>query len=156
MGEVLRAAGPTERGAAGGPQVGPGSGDWYDRGVALFDAAVDLGWTDGGFAYTVEADGSEIVGDRYGWALAEGIGAAAALAERAAERRGDSARHRFRERRDQLVDCADAYRGPAGFWYEKLPPAGADGDPVPPEPPGVEPDSHPASAHFERWRCGTQ
>ncbi|MUW15918.1 N-acylglucosamine 2-epimerase, partial [Halorubrum sp. CBA1125] len=53
--------------------------DWYERAVELFETATDLGWTDGGFAYTVEADGDPIVADRYGWALAEGIGAAAAL-----------------------------------------------------------------------------
>ena len=132
----------------------PDSGNWYDRAVALFDAAVDLGWTDGGFAYTVEADGTVVVGDRYGWALAEGIGAAAALAERASERGDDRAVSRFREWRGRFVDRADAYRGPAGLWYEKLPPAGTEGDPVPPEPPGVEPDYHPASAAFESWRSG--
>ncbi|QWC20409.1 AGE family epimerase/isomerase [Halorubrum sp. 2020YC2] len=134
----------------------PGSGDWYDRAVALFDAAVDLGWTDGGFAYTVERDGTVIVADRYGWALAEGIGAAAALAGRATRRGDGEAAGRFREWRDRFVDRADAYRGPAGLWYEKLPPAGSDGDPDSPEPPGVEPDYHPASAYFESWRSGVR
>ena len=132
----------------------PGSGDWYDRAVALFDAAVDLGWSEGGFAYTAEADGSPIVGDRYGWALAEAIGAAAALAERATERGDEAAVGRFRERHERFVDHVDAYRGPAGLWYEKRPPAGGEGDPVPPEPPGVEPDYHPASAWLESWRSG--
>ncbi|GAA0721894.1 mannose/cellobiose epimerase-like protein (N-acyl-D-glucosamine 2-epimerase family) [Halorubrum trapanicum] len=134
----------------------PGSGDWYDRAVALFDAGVDLGWTDGGFAYTVERDGRVIVGDRYGWALAEGIGAAAALAERATRRGDGEAAGRFREWRERFVDRADAYRGPAGLWYEKRPLAGTGGDPVPPEPPGVEPDYHPASAYFESWRSGVR
>ncbi|MDB2224894.1 hypothetical protein PM023_09460 [Halorubrum ezzemoulense] len=95
-------------------------------------------------------------GERYGWALAEGTGAAAALGERARDRGGDVAAERFRERRNRFVDCVDTHRGPAGPWYEKLSPAGSDGGPVPPEPPGVEPDYHPASAHFESWRSGVR
>ena len=132
----------------------PGSDDWYDRAIALFDAGVELGRTDGGFAYTVERDGSTIVGDRYGWALAEGIGAAAVLAERATKRGDEAAADRLRERRDRFVDDTDAYRGPAGPWYERLPPTGSEDTPVPPEPPGVEPDYHPASAALESWRSG--
>ncbi|EMA69064.1 N-acylglucosamine 2-epimerase [Halorubrum aidingense JCM 13560] len=129
-----------------------GGDGWYGRAVELFDAAVDLGWTDGGFAYTVEADGEPIVGDRYGWTLAEGIGAAAALAERARDRGDEDAAARFADRHRRFVGHVDAYRGPAGLWYEKL--SAADQTPTAPDPPGVEPDYHPASAFFESWRSG--
>ncbi len=129
-------------------------GGWYGRAVELFDAATELGWTEGGFAYTVEADGTVIVGDRYGWTLAEGIGAAAALAERSRDRGAESARARFADWHRRLVGHVDSYRGPAGLWYETLPAPGADGAPVAADPPGVEPDYHPASAFFESWRSG--
>jgi mannose/cellobiose epimerase-like protein (N-acyl-D-glucosamine 2-epimerase family) len=65
-------------------------GGWYERARELFDAAVDHGWSQNGFVYTHAADGSPIVEDRYGWALAEAIGASAAFAEREAAR-GDAA-----------------------------------------------------------------
>ena len=40
-----------------------------------------MGWDDenGGFYYTVEEDGTPVVADKYGWAITEGIGAAARL-----------------------------------------------------------------------------
>jgi len=126
--------------------------DWYDRAGELFDAAVDRGWTDGGFAYTVTADGEPIVPDRCGWALAEATGAAAALAERAVARDRPADAERFREWKRRFLAAAADYRGPAGLWYENLPGAGERGEPVAPEPPGVEPDYHPVGAHFERWR----
>lgn len=125
---------------------------WYGRAIELFDAATDLGWTDGGFVYTVEADGDPIVADRYGWALAEGIGAAAALRERATARDDFAAAERLGEWHTRFLECADDYRGPAGLWYEKRPVAGREGDPVPPDPPGIEPDYHPVSASFESYR----
>ncbi|SFH54704.1 Mannose or cellobiose epimerase, N-acyl-D-glucosamine 2-epimerase family [Halorubrum aquaticum] len=131
---------------------------WDARATELFDAAVDLGWTDGGFAYTFGADGGVLVPDRYGWALAEGIGAAAALAERAAGT-GDGGEDgdggdRFRSWLVRFLDAAADYRGPAGVWYEKRLSPDDGGDPVAPEPPGVEPDYHPASAYYEGWRSG--
>ena len=131
-----------------------GERGWYGRAVELFDAAVDLGWTEGGFAYTVEADGEVIVGDRYGWTLAEGIGASAALAERARARGEQCDADRYDDWHRRFLDRVDDYRGPAGLWYEKRPAAGAGGDPTAPEPPGVEPDYHPASAWYESWRSG--
>lgn len=127
---------------------------WYGRAVELFDAAIDTGWTEAGFAYTVDGDGSVIVGDRYGWVIAEAIGATAALTERARDRNEASDVTRFRNWHSQLFDCVDAYRGPAGLWYESLPAAGDTGSPVSPEPPGVEPEYHPATAFFESWRSG--
>ena len=59
-----------------------GDRDWYvDRAAALFDAAVDLGWDDeyGGFYYTLDLEGDPVVDDKYGWPVAEAIGAAALL-----------------------------------------------------------------------------
>ncbi len=129
-------------------------GGWYERALEPFDAAVDLGWTDGGFAYTVEADGDVIIPDRYGWALAEGIGAAAALAERARAHDDETAARRFVSCHRRFLDCVDDYRGPAGVWYEKRLAPADGGDPIAPEPPGVEPDYHPVSTFYEGWRSG--
>ncbi|KKF39869.1 N-acylglucosamine 2-epimerase [Halorubrum saccharovorum] len=126
--------------------------DWYVRASELFDAAVDHGWSENGFVYTHAADGSPIVEDRYGWALAEGIGAVAALAERAAARGDADEADRFRNWHRRFLVRTDLFRGPAGVWYEKRLPADADGDRVAPEPPGVEPDYHLAGAFFEGWR----
>ncbi|WP_226008152.1 AGE family epimerase/isomerase [Natrinema salinisoli] len=135
----------------GDTEAAPDEG-WFERALDLFDAAIELGWTESGFAYTVDADGDVIVPDRYGWALAEAIGASAALAERADAhgRAADVDRLRRWERR--LVDRTDDYRGPAGVWYEKRLAPDESGDPVPPDPPVVEPDYHPASAYYESWR----
>ena len=140
-------------GAADRPENG-----WYARAAELFDDAVDLGWTGDGFAYTVGRDGAVRVPDRYGWAVAEGIGAAAALAERAGAHDAPDDGERFREWHARLVDCAEEFRGPAGLWYEKR--VGGDGERgsnetdrrVPPDPPGVEPDYHPLGAWYESWR----
>jgi len=125
---------------------------WYGRALDLFDAAVENGWAENGFVYTHRADGSPIVDDRYGWALAEGIGAAAALTERAVARGDAETAARLRDWHRRFLVCTDLFRGPAGVWYEKRLPSDADGDLVAPEPPGVEPDYHPASAAFESWR----
>ncbi|SMO78554.1 AGE family epimerase/isomerase [Halorubrum cibi] len=149
---------------------GAPAGGWAARAAELFAAAVDLGWTGDGFVYTVDADGGVLVPDRYGWALAEGIGAAAALAERADAGRvkataGDGAADagddavavdadRFDRWRGRFVDLTDGYCGPAGVWFEKRLAPADGGDPVAPEPPAVEPDYHPVSAFFEHWRSG--
>jgi mannose/cellobiose epimerase-like protein (N-acyl-D-glucosamine 2-epimerase family) len=127
-------------------------GGWDARAMALFEAGVDLGWTDGGFAYTVDTDGEVVVADRYGWALAEGIGAAAALAERAVNADDEGRGDRVRSWHERFLDAVPDYRGPAGVWYEKRLAAEAGGDPVAPAPPGVEPDYHPAGAYYESWR----
>ncbi|SNR48554.1 AGE family epimerase/isomerase [Halorubrum vacuolatum] len=133
-------------------RYGAGEGDGlYTRAHELFDAAVELGWTDDGFLYTVDRNGDPIVSDRYGWALAEAIGAAAVLAERADAHGDGDAADRFRRWEARLIDHTDAFRGPAGLWYERRS-ASEGGGPVVPEPPGVEPDYHPAGAYFESWR----
>lgn len=124
----------------------------YTRALELFDAAVDLGWTENGFAYTVDGNGDPIVPDRYGWALAEALGAAAVLAERADANGRDDEFDRLRDWERRFVDCTPEYRGPAGLWYEKRLAPEAGGEPIVPEPPGVEPDYHPVSAYYESWR----
>ena len=140
------AAPPTVGGSSGG------RGGWYERGRELFDAAVDHGWTENGFVYTHEADGTPIVADRYGWALAEAIGASAALAERAAARDDADEAARLDEWTRRLAVRTDLYRGPAGVWYEKRLAPDAGGGLVAPDPPGVEPDYHPLGAGYERHR----
>ncbi|OYR42085.1 N-acylglucosamine 2-epimerase [Halorubrum sp. Ib24] len=149
-GGAVDADGPS--GDADGGTDGPSGDGWDERAAELFDAAVDHGWTENGFVYTHAADGAPLVEDRYGWALAEAIGAAAALAERAAARGDADAADGFRRWHRRLAVRTDLYRGPAGVWYEKRLPSDADGDLVAPEPPGVEPDYHPAGAFFESWR----
>jgi len=145
------ADGPGRAGGAVGAD-GPSGDGWYERATELFDAAVDRGWAENGFVYTHAADGTPLVEDRYGWALAEGIGAAAALAERAAARGDADAVARFRRWHRRFLIRTDLFRGPAGVWYEKRLPPDADGDSVAPGPPGVEPDYHPAGAYFEGRR----
>ncbi|AUX10061.1 N-acylglucosamine 2-epimerase [Halalkaliarchaeum desulfuricum] len=111
-----------------------------DRGIELFDAAVDLGWDDdrGGFYYAVEADGTPVAAEKYGWAVAEAIGAAAVLFERT----GDE---RFRRWHDRLWNyAAGTLRAPTGMWRERV---SADNEPIPPtDAPPVEPDYHPIGA----------
>ena len=141
--------GEGEDGAGGDTSASP---DWYARARELFDAAVDHGWSENGFVYTHAADGSPIVEDRYGWALAEAIGASAALAERAAARGDADEADRFRNWHRRFLVRTDLFRGPAGVWYEKRLPPDADGDLVAQDPPGVEPDYHPVGAFFEGWR----
>ena len=126
--------------------------DWYARALDLFDAAVDHGWSENGFVYTHAANGSPIVEDRYGWALAEAVGASAALAERAATRGEADEADRLRDWHRRFLVRTDLFRGPAGVWYEKRLPAAADDDLVAQDPPGVEPDYHPTGAFFEGWR----
>ena len=144
-------AGRGAHAAAGADGYVP-EGGWFARGVELFDAAVDHGWTENGFVYTHDAAGATLVPDQYGWALAEALGASAALAERAAARDDAAAADRLHEWNRRLSVCTDLFRGPAGLWYEKRFAAAAGGDLVAPDPPGVEPDYHPASAYFECWR----
>lgn len=158
------------------------TGGWATRAAALFERGVELGWTGDGFVYTTTADGDPLVADRYGWALAEGIGAAAALAERAARAddfdfsahviaavggtdadndtaadnndvdNTDTTADQLNRFHSRLLDTARDYRGPAGLWYERRHAPAAGGHPVAATPPGVEPDYHPVSAYYESWR----
>lgn len=124
---------------------------WFvPRARALFDVAVETGWEArrGGFAYTLAPDGEVVVADRYGWVVAEGIGAAARLAERTdghESEDGDDPAERYRGWYDRLWAYADeTFVAPAGCWYEKTTPAG---DPVVDlDGPAVEPGYHPIGA----------
>jgi mannose/cellobiose epimerase-like protein (N-acyl-D-glucosamine 2-epimerase family) len=121
--------------------------DWaLDRAVDLFDAAIEYGWDEefGGFYYTFDPDGEPIVRDKYGWPVAEGIGAAAALYERTDD-------ERYLAWYDRLWDYAeDNLTAPGGNWYEKLTEAN---EPYETESgPTVEPGYHPIGACFEGIR----
>lgn len=90
--------------------------DWLlPRARELFDAAVELGWDDefSGLYYTVEADGTPIVPDKYGWAHAEAIGASALLS------REDEA---YLSWYDRLWEYAESHliNPRYGNWYERL------------------------------------
>lgn len=125
---------------------------WYARALSLFETAIDNGWREDGFIYTHNGDGAPIVADQYGWALAEAIGASAALIERATANNDADAADRLWNLNRRFLAYIDHYRGPAGLWYERRLAANDGGDPVSAEPPGVEPDYHPVSAFYECWR----
>jgi len=115
--------------------------DWpLDRAAELFDYAVGPGWDGerGGFYYTLDRANEPVVEEKYGWAVAEAIGAAAALVERTGE-------ERYREWYDRCWSYAtDALVAPGGNWYTKCTP---DGEPIPTaEGPAVEPGYHPIGA----------
>jgi len=96
-----------------GDDAGAGT-DWaYDRAVELFEAALEMGWTGDGFVYTVDEDGTTIVPDRYGWALAEALGAAAVLEERAGVRDAVDQRERFGDWRGRFIETIPRFVGPA-------------------------------------------
>lgn len=110
-----------------------------ERARGLFEAAVEIGWDDdyGGFFYTVEADGTPIVPEKYGWAVAEGIGAAALLG------REDGASLDYYDRfweyaRTHLIEPR------YGTWYEKVT---REGERIAPanDGPRVEPGYHPVT-----------
>jgi len=116
------------------------------RAGELYEYAVESGWDDahGGFYYTLADDGEPVVDDKYGWPVAEAIGAAAALYERT-------------ERDAYLADYDRFWRyaertltAPAGNWYERV---SREGVPYPTdEGPTVEPGYHPLGACFEALR----
>lgn len=111
-----------------------------DRAIELFDAAFEHGWDEdhGGFYYTLDRDGEPLVTDKYGWPVAEAIGAAALLGART----GDE---RFWNRYDACWRYAreTVINRRHGNWRTKV---RRDGDPIdePPRPsPAVEPGYHP-------------
>jgi mannose/cellobiose epimerase-like protein (N-acyl-D-glucosamine 2-epimerase family) len=121
--------------------------DWaLDRAEEMFEIAVDGGWDDdnGGFVYNFDFDREPIVDDKYGWPVAEGIGAAAALYERT----GDDA---YLEWYGRLWEYAQTHlTAPGGNFYARLT---VDNEPYEtddgPEP---EPGYHPIGACFEGLR----
>ncbi len=121
--------------------------DWaLDRAEELFDAAIELGWDGrhGGFVYTVGPDATPVVDDKYGWPVAEAIGAAAALYERT-----DAGS--YLEWYDRLWSYAQEHlTAPGGNFYTKLT---VDNEPYETDKtPGVEPGYHPIGACFEGIR----
>ncbi|WP_324760311.1 AGE family epimerase/isomerase [Haloarcula sp. GH36] len=120
--------------------------DWLlDRARELFDAAT-TGWDDdrGGFYYSLDRADEPVVDDKYGWEVAEAIGAAAALIERTD---GD----RYREWYDRCWEYAvETMVAPSGNWYERV---DADNEPYPTgDGPAVEPGYHPIGACYESLR----
>ncbi|WP_430505747.1 AGE family epimerase/isomerase [Haloparvum sp. PAK95] len=121
--------------------------DWLlARARELFDEAL-TGWDAerGGFYYTLDFDGEPVIADKYGWPVAEAIGAAAALFEHTDERQ-------YHERYNQFWDYADSHLvAPGGNWYAKLT---AENERVPAdEGPAVEPGYHPIGACYEGLRA---
>lgn len=124
-----------------------GSPEWLlSRAEELYAHAVDGGWDDthGGFHYTLDDDGEPVVDDKYGWPVAEAIGAAAALHERT----GDEA---YLADYDRFWTYAEStLTAPAGNWYGRV---SRDGVPYPTgDGPAVEPGYHPVGACFEALR----
>lgn len=121
--------------------------DWLlQRARSLYDYAITAGWDEfhGGFYYTLDRADEPIVADKYGWPVAEAIGASAVLYERTGERR-------YLDDYDRFWDYAQRrLTAPAGNWYERVSRAG---EPYPTsEGPAVEPGYHPIGACFESWR----
>lgn len=123
--------------------------DWLlDRAGDLFEVAVGDGWDGeyGGFYYTIDGDGEPVADDKYGWPVAEAIGAAAALHERTGDGRYlDWYRRLWAYAQLHLVT-------PDGNWYTKL---SRDNERIPTdEGPAVEPGYHPIGACTEAIRAG--
>jgi mannose/cellobiose epimerase-like protein (N-acyl-D-glucosamine 2-epimerase family) len=121
--------------------------DWLgSRARSLYDYAVTTGWDEsyGGFYYTVDRADRPIVDDKYGWPVAEAIGAAAALYERTGEAS-------YLDDYDRFWDYAQRrLTAPGGNWYERV---SRRGEPYPTaEGPAVQPGYHPLGACFEAWR----
>lgn len=116
------------------------------RAEELYEYSSTVGWDEehGGFYYTLDRDDEPVVEEKYGWPVAEAIGAAAALFERTGNR-------------DYLADydrywayAAETLMAPAGNWYERV---SRTGDPYPTsDGPAVEPGYHPLGACLESLR----
>jgi mannose/cellobiose epimerase-like protein (N-acyl-D-glucosamine 2-epimerase family) len=131
---LLDEARADERGAADEPWL-------RERAAALFDAAVGPGWDDehGGLYYTLDLDGEPVVADKYGWPVAEAIGAAAACS------RLDGGRADHLDWYDRLwAHAREHLLNPRyGTWYRRLTRAHErDG---PNRGVAVEPGYHPVS-----------
>ncbi|WP_440009459.1 AGE family epimerase/isomerase [Halomicrococcus sp. SG-WS-1] len=116
-----------------------------DRAERFFESAVENGWDDeyGGFYYTFDRDGEPIVTDKYYWKLAEGIAAAALLADRT----GDD---RYWEWYDRFWEYAwdNVVNRKYGNWFFKLT-RDNDVHPDVDQSPAVTVGYHPLSACFE-------
>lgn len=120
--------------------------DWLlERAEELFEYAL-VGWDPehGGFYYTLDAGGDPVVAEKYGWPVAEAIGAAAALYDA----RGTD---RWLEWYDRCWEYAEDHLvTPRGNWYTKL---SVDNTRIPTDSgPAVEPGYHPVGACHEAIR----
>lgn len=115
-----------------------------DRAIELFDYAL-TGWADdGGFYYTVDFDTDPVVADRYGWPVAEAIGAAAVLYRLT----GDDDYFEWYDR--FWTYAVGNLIATGGNWHEKLTP---QHEPMETDRgPAVEPGYHPIGAGFESLR----
>ena len=121
--------------------------DWpLERAADLFEYAVGPGWDErrGGLYYTLDREDDPLIEEKYGWPVAEAVGAAAALYERTGE-------SRYLEWYDRLWSYAtETPVAPGGNWYAKCTPGG---EPLPTaEGPAVEPGYHPVGACWEARR----
>jgi mannose/cellobiose epimerase-like protein (N-acyl-D-glucosamine 2-epimerase family) len=117
------------------------------RAEELFEAALDCGWDDdaGGFYYTVDLDGEPLVRDKYSWAVAEAIGAAAALYDVTGDAEYRAWYDRFWQYADDTLVNPDSRN-----WYTKVT---ETNDPVPTQSGvAVEPGYHPIGACLEGIR----
>lgn len=116
-----------------------------ERARELFATAFD-GWDGnrGGFFYTLDLDGSPVVSDKFGWPVAEAIGAAAALFAVT----GDE---RFAAHHERLWSYAEEHLvAPGGNWYARLT---VENERIPPDGgAAVEPGYHPIGACYEGLR----
>ncbi len=118
-----------------------------ERAESLFEFAVGTGWDGeyGGFYYTLDREGDPVVADKYGWTVAEGIGAAAALYDRT----GDD---RYLDWYDRQWTYAEAHLvSEDGNWFQRLTRENERIEPD--EGPAVEPGYHPVGACVEGLRA---
>ena len=117
-----------------------------ERAEELFAYAL-VGWDDenGGFHYTLDGTGDPVVREKYGWPVAEAIGAAAALYEHLEK-------NCLTEWYDRLWQYAENHLlAPRGNWYAKL--TAGNGRLPTGSGPAVEPGYHPVGACHEALRA---
>lgn len=115
------------------------------RAEALFSYALE-GWDSdgGGFFYTLDRDDAPAVTSKYGWAVAEAIGASAALYDKTGDRE-------YRDWYRKLWSFADEFLiAPEGNWYPRLT---EENEPVVATHGSmVDPGYHPVGACYEGLR----
>jgi mannose/cellobiose epimerase-like protein (N-acyl-D-glucosamine 2-epimerase family) len=91
--------------------------EWLtDRAEELFEWATSEGWDDeyGGFYYTVAPDGDPVVTDKYGWPVAEAIGASALLGDRVDDSYWEWYDRFWTYARENLINPK------YGIWYQRV------------------------------------
>lgn len=116
--------------------LGPATESWLTpAAAALFDRAVADGWSvDGaeGFVYTTDWDGTPVMRDRMHWVAAEGVSAAAALAQRTGNPYYTSLMNTWWEYIERYL--VDRERG---SWHHQLSPENVPTDTVWPGKPDI-------------------